>query len=227
MVADRPLTPDVDVRGVRVRFSTRRDGDFHLDQDRQELEARRRAFVDLPWSQPDEVHGTDVAVVLHPGDADRRRADALVTDCSGAVIGIWTGDCAPIALVSESGRVGGVHAGWRGLRDGIVAQTVAAMRRHSGEQVAAILGPCIHACCYEFGEADLASMRARFGSCVAAVSASGRPSLDMRAAVAAAFADVGVAVDDRSRCTAHHPDEYFSHRARSERERMVMAVWAP
>jgi copper oxidase (laccase) domain-containing protein len=59
----------------------------------------------------DEVHGTHVAVVAHPGRSRPSSPDALVTDCVGRVIGIWIGDCAPIALVSESGRVGGVHAG--------------------------------------------------------------------------------------------------------------------
>ncbi|MEY4230678.1 MAG: hypothetical protein RLZZ362_1527, partial [Actinomycetota bacterium] len=43
---------------VHVRFSTRLDGDFHIEQPRASLDATRRAFVALPWSQPDEVHGT-------------------------------------------------------------------------------------------------------------------------------------------------------------------------
>jgi YfiH family protein len=210
-----------------VRFSTRSDGDFHLDQDRVTLDARRRAFVDLPWSQPDEVHGTHVGVVAHPADRDGLVADALVTDCVRAVVGIWVGDCAPVALVSASGRVGGVHAGWRGLRDGVVANAVAAMRREPHEQVSATLGPCIHACCYELGDADLATMTSRFGSGVAATTSSGRPSLDMPAAISAALAELGVALRDESECTAHHADTYFSHRARAERERMVMAVWKP
>jgi len=207
----------------------RSDGDFHLDQDPVALEARRRTFVDLPWSQPDEVHGTDVGVVRHPGDADRLRADALVTDCADAVIGIWAGDCTPIALFSESGRIGGVHAGWRGLRDGVVANAVAAMRRDSEERVTATIGPCIHACCYEFGVGDLATMAARFGPHVARTTRGGEPALDMVAALSTALDESGVDLvvetEPSSSCTSCATDRYFSHRGRGERERHVMAVW--
>jgi YfiH family protein len=181
--------------------------------------------VDLPWSQPDEVHGVDVGVVRHPGDADRLRADALVTDCERAVIGIWVGDCAPVALVSETGRIGGVHAGWRGLRDGVVARAVDAMRREPDERVRAFVGPCIHACCYEFGAADLATMTNRFGASVAATSSAGAPALDMRRAIRVALDEVGVEADCSALCTGCLGSRFFSHRVRRERQRQVMAVW--
>ena len=53
---------------VHIRWSHRGHGDFHIEQPRATLEGRRRAFVDLPWSQPDEVHGTTIGVVARPGD---------------------------------------------------------------------------------------------------------------------------------------------------------------
>jgi hypothetical protein len=210
---------------VHIRFSTRAHGDFHLDQDPQILDARRRRFVDLPWSQPDEHHGTEIGTVCAPGDGDRARVDGLVTDHTGAVIGIWVGDCAPLALVGDSGRIGGVHVGWRGLRDGIIARAVAAMRHGCSAGLTAVLGPCIHPCCYEFGDDDLTRLQQQFGAHVRAATAAGRPALDLPAATAAALRRLDVDVDDRSRCTGCHSDELFSHRVRGERERQVMAVW--
>ena len=210
---------------VHVRFSTRLDGDFHIEQPRASLDATRRAFVDLPWSQPDEVHGTTVGVVERPGHLDGTVADALVTDCVNSVLGIWVGDCAPVALVSASGRIGGAHAGWRGLEAGVLAACVAAVRRSSGEHVEAVLGPCIHACCYEFGRDDLDRLVARFGQQVAGVTSTGSPALDVPAAVTAALAELGVEVADRGGCTGCDADRWFSHRARAERGRHVMAVW--
>ena len=211
---------------MNLRFSERRDGDFHLDQDPDVVDDRRRRFVDLPWSQPHEVHGTTVGIVRHPGDADRLRVDALVTDCPGAVIGIWVGDCAPVALFSESGRIGGAHVGWRGLRDGLVANAVAAMRRDRGERVTAVLGPCIHPCCYEFGVADVEEMERRFGPRARGVTSTGRAALDMPAAIGAALDELDVGVEHRSRCTGCDSETFFfSHRVRGERERQVMAVW--
>lgn len=224
---------------VHMRVSTRADGDFHLEQSADVLDATRRRFVDLPWSQPDEVHGTDVRLVTAPGEHDRVVADAVVTDVPGAVLGVWVGDCAPVVLVAEhedaegvrTVRVGAAHAGWRGLLDGVLATTVAAMRavpdgsRLGGRPMVAVLGPCIHPCCYEFGEGDLAAVIDRFGPAVEGRTRDGRRALDVPAAVGLALAELGVALDDRSACTGCHDDRWFSHRVRRERGRQVMAVW--
>lgn len=212
-----------------VRCSDRRDGDFHLEQPPETLERTRRRFVDLPWSQPDEVHGTEVRVVAEPGDHDRAVADALVTDLPGVVLGVWVGDCAPVAFVGAGGRIGAAHAGWRGLLDGVLATTVAAMRDgRADDRVRAVLGPCIHPCCYEFGADDLARVVDRFGPSVVGRTRDGRPALDVPAAVAAALAELDVTLDrvpGADGCTGCTADRWFSHRVRAERGRHVMAVW--
>ncbi len=223
---------------ARLRFSTRADGDFHIEQPTDVLEATRRRFVDLPWIQPDEVHGTAVGVVRRPGDHDRAVLDALVTDCAGVVLGIWVGDCAPVAFAAahedatgrRTVRVGAAHAGWRGLLDGVLADTVGAMRAVPRGSVpagplTAVLGPCIHPCCYEFGDDDLARVIDRFGPTVEGRTSDGRRALDVPATVRLALGELGVALDDRTACTGCHGDRWFSHRVRRERGRHVMAVW--
>lgn len=212
---------------MRIRCSERSDGDFHLDEvDACELEQRRRRFVDLPWSQPREVHGAQVAVVTRPGEHDRADVDALITALPDVVIGIWTGDCAPVAI--DGGEViGGAHAGWRGLLGGVLQATVATMRSIGGRPRRAVLGPCIHPCCYEFGPEDLGRLVDRYGPTVRSRTRNGRPALDLRAAARAALGAVGVSLEDRSVCTGCTADRHFSHRARGERQRQVMAIWRP
>ncbi len=47
---------------VHLRWSDVADGDFHrTDVAFAELEPRRRAFVDLPWTMLDEHHGTTMS----------------------------------------------------------------------------------------------------------------------------------------------------------------------
>lgn len=211
---------------AHICCSERADGDFHLETLDDGLAGRRRALVDLGWTQPDEVHGTAVAVVGHPGDADGAVADALITDVDDAVLGIWVGDCAPVALIAETGRIGAAHAGWRGLAAGVLDAAVDVVRAgDAAVRVRAVLGPCIHPCCYEFGADDLAAMTRRFGSRVGGRTADGRRALDMPAAVRAALAALDVELEDRSMCTGCHGDRFFSHRVRGERQRQVMAVW--
>ncbi len=243
-----PHLPGVELRpGVRAAWSTRADGDFHRDRPPRDLETTRRRFVDLPWSQPDEVHGTAVARVEAPGEHDGVVADALVTDHAGAVLGIWVGDCAPVVLVGAEGRIGAAHAGWRGLLGGVLAATVAAMRDGVGDPtVEAWLGPCIHPCCYEFGEDDLGRLVDRFGPAVVGATRDGRPALDVPTAVAAALTELGVpvtalvppgrpaggrtgaaagALASNPACTGCRADRWFSHRVRRERSRHAVAVW--
>lgn len=223
----RPAPLTIIRPGVRVTIvcSERSDGDFHLDQAGDQLDATRRRLVDLPWSQPDEVHGADVLVVERAGQHDGAVADALVTMIDDAVLGIWVGDCAPVVLVGDDGSIGAVHAGWRGIEAGVLQAAVATVRRGGAHEVHAVLGPCIHPCCYEFGDADLHRLVGRFGMQVVASTIGGGRALDVPAAVRAALAEVGVGLDDRSECTGCRSDRYFSHRARAERGRQVMAVW--
>ena len=209
----------------QVVFSSRRDGSFHLDDVAPlELEVRRRRLVDRPWSQPDEVHGTEVLVVGSPGEHDRRPADALVTTLPDVVLGIWTGDCAPVALLAD-GVIGAAHAGWRGVRDGVLAATVERMRHLGAGDVRAVVGPCIHPCCNEFGAADLDGLADRFGPTVRGRTRGGAAAFDLPAAVAVAGAELGVPVAQVGGCTGCGAADHYSHRVRAERGRQIMGVW--
>src|SRR5215204_267810 len=61
---------------VRALTSDRSDGDFHAGHawagrpEGGDLDRRRRALVDLPWTMLDEHHGTTVVRVDAPGDGD-------------------------------------------------------------------------------------------------------------------------------------------------------------
>lgn len=208
---------------AEIRCSTQRDGDFHIESPRAALLHRRQAFAPGTWTQLDEVHGTNVLAVATPGQHDFAVGDALVTTARGAVLSVWVGDCAPVVLVGADGTIGAVHAGWRGALHGVLAAAVAAMGP-AAAPVTAFLGPCIHACCYEFGATDLQQFRQRFGTDVAATTSWGTPALDMRAVVRHALQEVHVELRDISLCTGCRDDLYFSHRRRAQLGRQVMTV---
>lgn len=218
--SDRPLRP-----AVHVRVSVRADGDFHRTEvPFDELDARRRAFVDLPWTMLDEHHGTTVVRVSEPGEHDGARGDVAITAVEGAVLGCWVGDCAPIVLVGRAAEIAVVHAGWRGLAAGVIDAAVAAF----AEPVAsALLGPCIGPCCYEFGADDLDAVAAGVGADPRGLSVttrSGSLALDVPAAVRSALGRHGIEVEVLAGCTGCSFDG-FSHRVRGERERHAVAVW--
>jgi len=190
-----------------------------------EVEARRRAVVDLPWSWIRQVHGADVVVVDGPGAGAGQAADASVSAVAGAALAVLTADCAPVALASPEGVFGTVHAGWKGLRAGVVEAAVAAMSRLGAGEVQAVLGPCIHAECCAFSPGDLESVVARLGPTVRGRTAEGAPALDVPAAVAAALVRAGARLVGCSpECTVCS-GRYFSHRAHKDLGRQALVVW--
>jgi YfiH family protein len=153
-------------------------------------------------------------------------ADGLVSATPSVALTVLTADCASVALGSAEGVFAAVHAGWRGLVDGVVGSAVRAMRSMGATRVVGALGPCIHAECYEFGAADLDGVAARLGPGVRARTAAGRPALDLpssvAASLAAADADQVDGVDACTACGAGH----FSHRARRDPGRQALVVWS-
>jgi len=200
-------------------------GGIYVTEVAPDVEARRRAVRDAPWTWLRQVHGDTVVTVSGPGAGAGSQADASATAHPGCVLTVLAADCAPVALVSPTGVVAAVHAGWRGLRSGVLQRAVDAARGLGATDLRAVLGPCIHAECYEFGEADLDTVAAKLGDEVRAHTAAGRPALDVTAAVATALKEAGVSqLDDVDVCTACSED-YFSWRARKELSRQAMVVW--
>ncbi len=210
----------------------RSDGDVHPE--RVSAEALRRRQVELtgtPWVMVDEVHGTSVVVVddLRSGWSPLAAVgDVLLAERSAAPIAVWAADCAPVALFGVNGTSRVVaHAGWRGLAGGVLDVAVDALESTGTTVAAAVLGPCLHGCCNEFGLDDLDRVAAGVGaerSDVASITAWGTHGLDVPAAVAAGLARRGVALDGPSACTGC--DRRFrSHRCRTEPERHALVAW--
>jgi len=183
-------------------------------------ENRRRAIAAvLPDAQlvtVYQIHSPEVALVGEPWDeAERPRADALVTDRKGLLLGIVTADCAPILLAdAAAGVVGAAHAGWRGAHGGVAEATVEAMVALGAERgrIAATIGPCIARVSYEVGE----DFRAQFGPADADFFVPGRPGhwqFDLEACVARHLAAAGVTRIDRLGLDTYgDPERFFSHR---------------
>lgn len=183
---------------------------------RRELDARWSTLAGRTVTWLDEVHGTEVLIVDEPGRHIGAAADAVVTARPGAALGVWVGDCAPVALVADEGVVALVHAGWRGLAAGVVERSVETMRGLGGRDVQALLGPCIHAACYEFSPTDLDGVAGRLGEAARGATAWGTPALDVPGALRALLGLLGIALDTSASCCTACTPGYWSHRARGD-----------
>jgi YfiH family protein len=216
--ADWELVGDIQVRSTGF-------GQGDLGGDGDVVQRRRRAVVDLPWTLLHQVHGARVVIVEGPGGANGEVADAAVTTARRAAMAVLTADCAPVALASPEGVLGVVHAGWRGLRAGVVEATVTRMRRLGATRIEAVLGPCIHPCCYTFGDDELLALEARLGPRVRSTDRQGAPALDLPAGVRSALHSSGATlVGDADICTGCS-DRHWSWRRSETQRRQATVGW--
>ncbi|HEY4830225.1 MAG TPA: polyphenol oxidase family protein [Solirubrobacteraceae bacterium] len=166
----------IDLPGARALFTTRRGGYSEgpyaslnlgrLTADRPEAVQRNRATlqnqVGLPPVFIRQVHGTCVRRIRAlPADGvaplpdegiELPAADGQATSLREVAPMVLTADCLPIAIAGEN-AVTMVHAGWRGLAGGIVAEGVRALRELGVEgPLGAAIGPGAGGCCYEVGD---------------------------------------------------------------------------
>lgn len=199
------------------------------DDDRAAIAENRRRAVEaiLPGGRlvtVHQVHSPNAIVVHEPWSDDARpRADAMVTDRVGLVLGILTADCAPVLLVDEAaGVVGAAHAGWRGAFGGVIESTVAAMESLGAARgrIATAIGPAIARRSYEvdhafqgrFVEAD--PEHERFFN----ADREGGIRFDLEGFVVAALARAGVGrVDALGLDTYSDSDRFFSFRRATHR----------
>lgn len=127
----------------------------HVGDSAETVAENRRRFVtqcELP-AEPawlSQVHGTDVVVDPTPGEPIQ--ADAIFTRSANTVCAVMTADCLPVLVVShDGGELAAAHAGWRGLRDGILESTLAAFQTPP-EKLLVWLGPAISQKHFEVGD---------------------------------------------------------------------------
>jgi polyphenol oxidase len=105
-----------------------------------------------------QVHGT--RVLDHPGASSSPEADASVAFEPAQVCAILTADCLPVLLCDRSGtKIAAVHAGWRGLRAGIIEAAVERLMIDP-KNIMAWLGPAISVKHYEVGAEVFDSFKA-------------------------------------------------------------------
>jgi YfiH family protein len=181
----------------------------------------------------EQVHGTHVARVgeLHAGTRWERNEKPLRGTRRLPLVTL-VADCVPLALVDPVRQVGAVvHAGWRGLSGGIIANTLDVLRQTWGSaagDLVAWIGPAIGDCCYEVGPEVAEHFPGH-----TTPAADDRHMLDLRGAVRARLGNAGLMSENvagLALCTCCHSEAFFSHR-RATKEgqtatgRQAMLLW--
>ena len=180
-----------------------------------------------------QVHGVEVARFDAPPPAKAAEeaepdADAAVTSTPGTVLAILTADCLPVVFAARDGsEVAAAHAGWRGLADGMLEATVAAMNTPA-DDVVAWLGPAAGPDAYEIGVDVFDAFVSRdAGASVAfAPTRPGHWKVDLYALARRRLAAIGVTdVHGGNLCTISDPARFFSHRRDQRSGRIATLAW--
>lgn len=172
-----------------------------------------------------QTHSTVVAQASAPAKLVLN-ADGVFTSSSQVVCSAMTADCLPVLLTNTQGtQVAAVHAGWRGLANGIVEN---ALELFSGE-VMAWLGPAIGPQAFEVGE-DVLQAFVDFDSqahqAFTPRDIEGKWLADMSKLATQRLNKLGVTqVFDSGLCTFQDKNDFYSYRRDGVTGRQATFIW--
>lgn len=226
------------------------DNPEHVEHNRQILNDllashASKSLAPLVWGT--QVHGVDVVELPLAAPSNLSiEADSFYTQKANQPCLVMTADCLPVVFCSKTGdEVAVAHAGWRGLANGVLEQTLKQFKSPASE-IMAWLGPAIGADQFEVGpevrsaflsfthDLDvLGKIESAFTATPNAHSNSIGPGSHKHKYLADIFALARIrlnafgisAIYGGGDCTVSQPDKYYSYRRDGKTGRMATLVW--
>ena len=215
-------------------------GDHVGDQPSQVIANRQTLRNQIPtepiWLK--QTHGIEVST---PDSRSHHAsnpivADAAVTNIPDEVLVIMSADCLPVLFSNADGTViGAAHAGWRGLCDGILENTVSEIlmlaNQSSAKELIAWMGPAIGPESFEVGE-DVVGRFQETGlhdlqKCFLPIAKKpGKYLADIYQLARDRLKKVGVnAIFGGDLCTVTDGERFFSYRRDGVTGRFASLIW--
>lgn len=115
------------------------DTDAHVTENYHRLKHQMNLPADPIFLE--QTHSTVVVKALP--ENIKKNADASYSDSVDTICTVLTADCLPILICNQQGtHVAAIHAGWRGLANGIIENTLSVLNL-AGSDLLVWLGPAI------------------------------------------------------------------------------------
>ncbi len=181
-----------------------------------------------------QVHGIQVRAFRREepqqGGQSVLGTDVLATEIPGQALLTFHADCFPLLFFDKDrGVVAAAHAGWRGLLQGVAAETIRALNTTYGSRPAdmqVLIGPGICKACYEVGPDVAGPVFKRYGKADRYLSLRGqRYLLDLAAMARIQLEEMDVPPPQihQSGWCSREDERWFSHRA-GRRGRFLSAI---
>jgi len=174
----------------------------------------------------EQTHSTQA--ILLPSKEIVPKADAAYTSKQDIVCAVMTADCLPLLITDKQGScVAAVHAGWRGLCDGIIEATIKKLTTEP-ESLLVWLGPAIGADVYEVGEEVYDAFTKEDNNAKQAFTSSSEKHwlFDIYRLAKQRLNNIGVKqIYGGDRCSLSEEEQFFSYRRDDVTGRMASLIW--
>lgn len=204
----------------------------HVKDDPLAVAHNRQLLSPYLPSEPvwlNQIHSTEVIDAAKSGCLEN--ADGAFTTQADVVCVTMTADCLPVLLCDKAGTVvAAVHAGWRGLCDGVIEAAIAKMPVKS-EDIMAWLGPAIGPNAFEVGDDVREQFMQKDVQAISAFTSHGDKWLcdiytiaKQRLTAVGVKAIYGSSVNEEF-CTYTDEARFFSFRRDNVTGRMASLIW--
>ena len=151
--------------GVSTSYFSSLNCSFNNDDKKTYVKENRRIVSSLFSNRkiilPNQIHSNIVKEIMQ-NEVRSFDADSIITERDDILLGILTADCAPIIILGKQ-KFGIVHAGWRGLLDGIIENTLKYMvsTGEKIENISVIVGPHLTKNSFEVQEDFIDNLRVK------------------------------------------------------------------
>ena len=168
---------------------------------------------------PNQTHSNKTQVVpLKKGTLDQ--TDGLITNTKDTCIAVLTADCVPLIVYhSKQHYAGVIHAGWKGIINEIIPNTIDLMLTRFGGKTKDFhvgIGPCIGKKDYEVGEDVATKFDGLFPKNIGVVDRTSfnKPHIDLVLAAKLQLISCGLLQDniESSGICTYNSDDYYSAR---------------
>jgi YfiH family protein len=204
----------------------------HVNDDGNTVAHNRQLLSPYLPSEPvwvNQVHGIEVIDAANSGCLEN--ADASFTTKNNVVCATMTADCLPVLLCDTDGTVvAAVHAGWRGLCDGVIESAIGKMPVQANH-ILAWLGPAIGPNAFEVGDDVREQFIQKDSQAVSAFKPQGDKWLcDMYSIAKQRLNNIGVTKIyggsiNEDFCTYTDEARFFSFRRDNVTGRMASLIW--
>ncbi len=204
----------------------------HVGDDEESVQSNRK-ILKRDWLLPSDpywLNQTHSTRVIHVTDKNTdKNGDASWTELNHLVCSVMTADCLPLLMYqSNPESVAATHAGWRGLLDGIIENTIAALPGPP-DTIKVWLGPAIGPRAFEVGPEvrdAFITKHASANHCFTESHNTGKFMADIYQLAILRLNHLGITdISGGNYCTYAESDLFYSYRRENQTGRMASLIW--